>query len=226
MLLVEQVLRMYETSNKVGMEEKLIAKSPHGKGALKEKEPSKHRITYCVQVTLIGVLLHCISDGFAFGVSGYIQESSFNYKVFFALTLNKGPEIFSVSTFLLHENYKKSTVHKNILALSTITPILGFLTYITPSLFFSEMSMGESNYPAAAISLLITSGAFLYVATLHVLPEVYCSGHVHKPSSHPHLPEEHVHDESHSSKTIELLLLIAGFLTPLLLNYFIPKESL
>lgn len=127
MLLVEQVLRMYETSNKTGVEEKLITRSPHGKGELKEKESSKQRITYCVQVTLIGILLHCISDGFAFGISGYsrliaqpiVQESSFNYKVFFALTLNKAPEIFSVSTFLLHENYKKSTVHKNILVLAS-----------------------------------------------------------------------------------------------------------
>eukprot|EP00826_Nyctotherus_ovalis_P061719 TRINITY_DN8809_c0_g1_i19.p1 TRINITY_DN8809_c0_g1~~TRINITY_DN8809_c0_g1_i19.p1 ORF type:complete len:167 (+),score=7.87 TRINITY_DN8809_c0_g1_i19:372-872(+) len=147
MLLVEQVLRMYETSNKVGMEEKLIAKSPHGKGALKEKEPSKHRITYCVQVTLIGVLLHCISDGFAFGVSGYsrvfmksiVQESSFNYKVFFALTLNKGPEIFSVSTFLLHENYKKSTVHKNILVVACAYPRL--FPPLPPSLASSPTSL-------------------------------------------------------------------------------------
>jgi len=63
------------------------------------------------------------------------------------------------------------------------------------------------------------------VATLHVLPEVYCSAHVHKPSSHPHFPEEHVHDKEHSSKLIELFWVIAGFLTPFALSKILSSTN-
>ena len=62
---------MYENDNKTGIEEGLITKSPRMKNDPNVSPISKHKVTYCVQVTLIGISLHCISDGFAFGISGY-----------------------------------------------------------------------------------------------------------------------------------------------------------
>jgi zinc transporter ZupT len=67
------------------------------------------------------------------------------------------------------------------------------------------------------ILLLLSAGSFLYVATIHILPEVYCNTDIHRPHTHHHLPEDHVHDEEHYSKPIELLSIMAGLLTPNLL---------
>ena len=101
----------------------------------------------------------------------------------------------------------------------------GFLTYVSLNLFIGNSLASKENYTLAAVCLLVTAGTFLYVATLHVLPEVYCSAHVHKPSAHPHFPEEHVHDKEHSSKIVELLLLIAGFLAPLGICAAFPTDA-
>ena len=106
-----------------------------------------------------------------------------------------------------------------------MSPIAGFLTYLTIFLLNAGSETSQENYSGVAICLLITGGTFLYVATLHVLPEVYCSAEVHKPSSHPHFPEEHVHDKEHSSKLIELFAVICGFLTPLAMTSFFPREA-
>lgn len=67
------------------------------------------------------------------------------------------------------------------------------------------------------ILLLFSAGSFLYVATIHILPEVYCNTEIHRPHTHTHLPEDHVHDEEHFSKPVELLAILIGLFTPYLL---------
>ena len=64
------------------------------------------------------------------------------------------------------------------------------------------------------ILLLVSAGSFLYVATIHILPEVFCNTDVHRPHTHRHLPEDHVHDEEHFNKGIELFVIIIGLLMP------------
>jgi hypothetical protein len=68
------------------------------------------------------------------------------------------------------------------------------------------------------ILLLLSAGSFLYVATIHILPEVYCNTEIHRPHTHHHLPEDHVHDEEHFSKPIELCAILIGLLSPYLLT--------
>jgi hypothetical protein len=67
------------------------------------------------------------------------------------------------------------------------------------------------------ILLLISAGSFLYVATIHILPEVYCNTDIHRPHDHHHLPEDHIHDQDHFNKQIELFTIIVGLMTPYLL---------
>ena len=72
--------------------------------------------------------------------------------------------------------------------------------------------------------MLLSAGSFLYVATLHILPEVYASEH----SAHAH-PAANSPDglvkrqDSHYSKTIELGVLLTGLYLPMLLQ-FVPDE--
>jgi hypothetical protein len=69
------------------------------------------------------------------------------------------------------------------------------------------------------ILLLVSAGSFIYVATIHILPEVFCNTDVHRPHTHKHLPEDHVHDEEHYSKGIELVAILVGLITPLVLMF-------
>lgn len=67
------------------------------------------------------------------------------------------------------------------------------------------------------ILLLVSAGSFLYVATIHILPEVFCNTDIHRPHTHHHLPEDHIHDEEHFSKGIELITILFGLCTPFIL---------
>lgn len=56
------------------------------------------------------------------------------------------------------------------------------------------------------------------MATLHILPEVFCNTDTHRPHTHKHLPEDHVHDEEHYSKAIELIAMITGMALPMVIS--------
>lgn len=96
-------------------------------------------------------------------------------------------------------------------------PFATLLTYF--GLLFWES--GETNESVlkfwVGILLLVSAGSFLYVATIHILPEVYCRTDIHRPHDHKHLPEDHAHDEDHFSKPIELMTILSGLITPFLL---------
>ena len=62
---------MYESEEKDELEESLIVREHRIPGTPKINLSERHKVTYCVKVTLIGIILHCIADGFAFGTSGY-----------------------------------------------------------------------------------------------------------------------------------------------------------
>lgn len=68
------------------------------------------------------------------------------------------------------------------------------------------------------IFLLISAGTFLYVAMIHILPEVYCTTDTHRPHTHKHKPEDHVHDEEHFPKIVELGAMITGLCLPFLIE--------
>ena len=71
--------------------------------------------------------------------------------------------------------------------------------------------------------MLISAGSFLYVATMHILPEVYSSPdgeHGDTKISPAKLIE---YNNKHYSKAIELPILMAGLYLPMLLK-FVPDE--
>lgn len=70
------------------------------------------------------------------------------------------------------------------------------------------------------ILMLISAGSFLYVATIHILPEVYAMEHDHGKSQ---VEQALKYQESHYSKTIELGVLLTGLYLPMVLQ-FVPDE--
>ena len=63
------------------------------------------------------------------------------------------------------------------------------------------------------ILMLISAGSFLYVATIHILPEVYALEHAEENSGKGQLK----YQEAHFSKTIELGVLLTGLYLPMVL---------
>ena len=92
------------------------------------------------------------------------------------------------------------------------------ITYLLLNLIVSAGS-GVEDSSVVCYALLISAGTFLYAATIHILPEVYCKSDTHIPHNHKHFIDEHVHDENHTSKNVEMMSVISGLFFPFLLTF-------
>jgi zinc transporter 9 len=79
--------------------------------------------------------------------------------------------------------------------------------------WFQEGKETLSSVNATGIAMLFSAGTFLYVATVHVLPELTSK------SSHSHGGSIIETPEIKGLRTIELTFLIIGALLPLLLTF-------
>ena len=96
------------------------------------------------------------------------------------------------------------------------SPISAIVTFY--GFTFVGGAEGKKMMVIVGVFLLISAGTFLYVATIHILPEVYCTTETHRPHTHKHLPEDHVHDEDHFPKEMELIAMVGGVMFPFLLE--------
>jgi len=135
-----------------------------------------------------------------------------------ALLLHKCPAAIGLTTFLRHEmlSFKEIVVH--LTCFTSTSPICAVASYWIFTLFTLSHEEGSGAFVAVGTLLLISAGTFMYVSMIHILPEVYCNTDTHRPHTHKHTPEDHVHDENHFPKEIELAAIVTGLLAPLLLH--------
>ena len=70
--------------------------------------------------------------------------------------------------------------------------------------------------------LLVSAGSFLYVATIHILPEVYCKAANQTSKGELHSHQGHAHcDQTHQNKFVELSFVVAGLFTPEILHLLV-----
>jgi len=95
------------------------------------------------------------------------------------------------------------------------------------------LKKAEHDYTLVSVCLLISAGTFLYVATMHVIPEVYgVAGHDHH-DHHGHHHDSHEgllngHDHKEHSNPIKLLdtaILTLGTFVPLLISLFLDEHG-
>lgn len=157
----------------------------------------------------VGLVVHAAADGVALGAAATTDQAGVEMIVFFAIMLHKAPAAFGLVTFLLHEGLDRNRIRKHLLVFSLSAPLLALLT------FFGIGQEGKetlSSVNATGIAMLFSAGTFLYVATVHVLPELTSrSGYSHGGS----IIET---TERKGLRTIELVSLIIGALLPLLLT--------
>eukprot|EP00474_Spongospora_subterranea_P009844 CRZ10302.1 hypothetical protein [Spongospora subterranea] len=115
----------------------------------------------------IGLLVHSAADGIAMGAASLSHESSVEFMVFMALVLHKAPASFTIITHLMHQNRPKSVLIRNLILLAASAPIASICTYI----MFADKEK-ELSQERLGILMLFSAGTFLFVAAIHILPEV------------------------------------------------------
>lgn len=160
MLLVDQI------GNSLG---KTTANDAEG-GTNGTKDKSKITAT-------LGLVVHAAADGIALGAAATTSHTDIEMIVFVAIMLHKAPAAFGLVTFLMHDALDRITIRKHLLVFSLSAPLTSLITYFGISQSTKE---ALSSYNATGVAMLFSAGTFLYVATVHVLPEITSgSGHSH-----------------------------------------------
>ncbi|OBS65121.1 hypothetical protein A6R68_06346, partial [Neotoma lepida] len=117
-----------------------------------------------------------------------------------AIMLHKAPAAFGLVSFLMHAGLERNRIRKHLLVFALAAPATSMLTYL------GKEALSEVN--ATGVAMLFSAGTFLYVATVHVLPEVGGIGHSHKADS----------TGGRGLSRLEVAALVLGCLTPLVLS--------
>ncbi|XP_072406845.1 zinc transporter ZIP9-like isoform X2 [Chiloscyllium punctatum] len=117
----------------------------------------------------LGLVIHAAADGVALGTAAGSSQVSLQVIVFFAVILHKAPASFGLVSYLMYAGLEKKQIQKHLFIFSLAAPLLAITTYF----IVSKSSVGSLHQTkATGIGLLFSAGTFLYVASVHVLPEV------------------------------------------------------
>ncbi|GAB6026034.1 hypothetical protein CHUAL_012244 [Chamberlinius hualienensis] len=151
----------------------------------------------------IGLVVHAAADGIALGAAATTSHADVEMIVFVAIMLHKAPAAFGLVTFLMHSGIERSRIRRHLLVFALAAPILAIITYFGLSQKGKETL---SSMNATGFTMLFSAGTFLYVATIHVLPEV-----THRKSSGD--------SSDHGGlRKLEFVALVIGALLPLILT--------
>uniref|UniRef100_A0A8R1YLP3 Uncharacterized protein n=1 Tax=Pristionchus pacificus TaxID=54126 RepID=A0A8R1YLP3_PRIPA len=128
------------------------------------------RVRMSISAT-IGLVVHAAADGIALGSASAINKSSVQMIVFLAIILHKAPSSFGLVSFLLMEGLDKARVRKHLLIFSLAAPIGALVTFAILVTYANDASPSASMQTTGVL-MLFSAGTFLYVATVHVLPEL------------------------------------------------------
>lgn len=181
---------------------------------------------------MIGLLTHSAVDGIALGaVSSEGNATSLSLLVFIALMAHKGPAAISMTAFLkrklsatlaiTQDGKIKREIIKQLLFFSGAAPIAAILTYLilnSISYFMENDSMDNESGEIDELGnetqllgscLLFSGGTFLYVVTLHIIPEIKEWRNSHNES-----------DDSHANLSwFDLVILTVGCIVPSLFEH-------
>nr|XP_005905805.2 PREDICTED: zinc transporter ZIP9 isoform X2 [Bos mutus] len=145
------------------------------------------------------------ADGVALGAAASTSQTSVQLIVFVAIMLHKAPAAFGLVSFLMHAGLERNRIRKHLLVFALAAPVMSMVTYLGLSKSSKE-ALSEVN--ATGVAMLFSAGTFLYVATVHVLPEVGGMGHSHKPDP----------AGGRGLSRLEVAALVLGCLIPLVLS--------
>lgn len=173
----------------------------HRKPADPENNGSNSRSQRSLTATL-GLVVHAAADGIALGAAAASSHTDVEVIVFFAIMLHKAPAAFGLVTFLMHEGLDRNKIRRHLMIFALAAPVGAVITYSTIVQSGTE-SLSSSH--STGVAMLFSAGTFLYVSTVHVLPEL--TSHSHDGGGNGQF--------SHK----QLFALVCGSLLPLLLTF-------
>ncbi|XP_008047204.1 zinc transporter ZIP9 isoform X1 [Carlito syrichta] len=168
-------------------------------------DPEAARSSNSKVTTTLGLVVHAAADGVALGAAASTSQTSVQLIVFVAIMLHKAPAAFGLVSFLMHAGLERNRIRKHLLVFALAAPVMSMVTYLGLSKSSKE-ALSEVN--ATGVAMLFSAGTFLYVATVHVLPEVGGAGHSHRPDS----------AGGRGLGRLEVAALVMGCLIPLVLS--------
>ncbi|XP_053457260.1 zinc transporter ZIP9 isoform X1 [Nycticebus coucang] len=168
-------------------------------------DPEAARSSSSKITTTLGLVVHAAADGVALGAAASTSQTSVQLIVFVAIMLHKAPAAFGLVSFLMHAGLERNRIRKHLLVFALAAPVMSMVTYLGLSKSSKE-ALSEVN--ATGVAMLFSAGTFLYVATVHVLPEVGGMGHSHKPDT----------TGGRGLSRLEVAALVLGCLIPLILS--------
>ncbi|XP_054469796.1 zinc transporter ZIP9 [Anoplopoma fimbria] len=139
-------------------------------------DPEAARVASSKITTTLGLVVHAAADGVALGAAASTSQTSVQLIVFVAIMLHKAPAAFGLVSFLMHAGLERNRIRKHLLVFALAAPVLAMLTFLGLSQSSKE---ALSDFNATGVAMLFSAGTFLYVATVHVLPEVGGGSHSH-----------------------------------------------
>ncbi|XP_033735187.1 zinc transporter ZIP9-B-like isoform X3 [Pecten maximus] len=183
-------------------------KDAEANGAGSAIQQNRHKIT-----ATLGLVVHAAADGVAMGAAIMMQRSHLTLIVFIAIMLHKAPAAFGLVTFLLHDGFDRPRIRRHLLIFSASAPIACIFTYV--GLSVSQGSLGKlHNFQTTGIAMLFSAGTFLYVATVHVLPEVTT-----RHTKQTNADNTVVIHEQKGFRPIDLVAIVSGSVIPVLLSF-------
>ncbi|KAK5979190.1 ZIP Zinc transporter [Trichostrongylus colubriformis] len=169
----------------------------------------------------IGLVVHAAADGIALGSASTINKSDVQLIVFVAIMLHKAPAAFGLVSFLLMEGIDVRNARKHLLVFSFAAPFAAVVTFaVVESLGRDSIWSSESS---TGVLMLFSAGTFLFVATVHVLPELANRAKSVKDymlvvDAQSPATAGHSHSGGTSFTIKELLAIIGGAVVPALLS--------
>uniref|UniRef100_A0A914UNB7 Solute carrier family 39 member 9 n=1 Tax=Plectus sambesii TaxID=2011161 RepID=A0A914UNB7_9BILA len=194
-----------------------VTRSATGRG---DSGRGRYKIT-----ATVGLVVHAAADGIALGAASSAKHSDIQFIVFVAIMLHKAPAAFGLVTFLMVEGLEKMRIRRHLLFFSLAAPVMAVITYMGIAQGGSETL---SSMSSTGVLMLFSAGTFLYVSTVHVLPELVNSApkspgyHLVEsgglPTSSSPSAAGHSHHASNGFKLNEVFALIVGAGVPALLS--------
>lgn len=153
----------------------------------------------------LGLVVHAAADGVALGAAATTNQTDVEIIVFLAIMLHKAPASFGLVTFLMHEGLERGRIRRHLLIFSLAAPVMAIFTFLSLTIHGRGTL---DTLSATGVSMLFSAGTFLYVATVHVLPEVTNIGHSHGGGG----------DQGKGFSKAELSMLVIGAILPLFLT--------
>ncbi|XP_034015699.1 zinc transporter ZIP9 [Thalassophryne amazonica] len=169
-------------------------------------DPESARVSSSKITTTLGLVVHAAADGVALGAAASTSQTSVQLIVFVAIMLHKAPAAFGLVSFLMHAGLERNRIRKHLLVFAIAAPLLAMLTFLGLSQSSKE---ALSNINATGLAMLFSAGTFLYVATVHVLPEVGGGSHSHTSTAG---------NGGKGLSKVEVGALVLGCLIPLVLS--------